>query len=193
MQTKLRYAERFGLNPGAAGIVASHVISANGLFDPEEAHGAHQPRGFDQWMSMWSQYGVTEARITVWFSASSVLADAMVCGIAVADSLTQSTVFTDLTEHYDVVTTVVGQGSGGIGGPMRLSKTVNILKFLGRDTDIADDSDLLGSISANPADSVYFHVFATPVDAAADALAIDCYIVIDYACDLSSSWYGSDW
>ncbi len=48
----------------AAGTHATHVYSANGAFDPDVTGGGHQPRGFDQWASLYTKYTVMSSKIT---------------------------------------------------------------------------------------------------------------------------------
>ena len=181
MKTKLRFANQFTLDAGASGASANFVMSANGMFDPEGTAGGHQPRGFDEYMAMWAQFGVTEARITCWFAADSTHTDASIVGVLVSDQVGVTTNVIANMEHYDVQSAVLSQA--GTGDPVKVVKTVHILDFLGRDGDIADDSDLLGNSSADPADGVFFTVFAAPVDPAVDNNVINCICFIDYVVD----------
>ncbi len=181
MQTRLRFANRFILDAGAAGAAVSFVMSANGMFDPELGAGGHQPRGFDQYMAMWNSYGVVRARITVTFAQDANTNDASACGIIVKDDSGTITGLVDNMESYDVVSG--GLGRVGDGGPLTLTKRVSILNFLGRGGDIADDDDLQGSVSANPVDGVFFIVFAGPLDPAIDNGPINCICWIDYYVD----------
>ncbi len=182
MQTRLRFANQFVLDAGAAGASANFVMSANGMFDPELGAGTHQPRGFDQYMAMWTLYGVVKASITVQFAQDSNTDDASICGIMVQDNSTVSTSVIANMEHYDVVSSSLGRV--GSGGTLTLKRTVKILQFLGRGGDIADDDDLQGSSTLNPTDGVFFIVFSAPLDPAIDNGPINCICYIDYWVDL---------
>ncbi len=67
---------RFALNGGepttltsAAGAVVGAVWSCNGLFDPQIALGGAQPRGFDQWMALYTAGICIGSKITATFSS----------------------------------------------------------------------------------------------------------------------------
>lgn len=60
--TKLRYFTNFTLTP-TGGTVASRAFSANGLWDPDVSGIGHQPRGFDQLMSIYRHYNVTKCEM----------------------------------------------------------------------------------------------------------------------------------
>ena len=66
-QSKLRYSTKFTLNPAASTNVVQHVFSANGLYDPDITGVGHQPRGFDQLMSLYAQYTVTKCQMRAFF------------------------------------------------------------------------------------------------------------------------------
>lgn len=61
---RLRYCQEIVVNPGVAGI-ASHVFSANGMYDPDVTGIGHQPSGFDQNMLFFDHYTVIGSRISV--------------------------------------------------------------------------------------------------------------------------------
>ncbi len=181
MQVRLRFANQFVLDAGAAGAAATFVMSANGIFDPEEAAGIHQPRGFDQYMAMWRTYGVIKAKITCHFAQDANTNDASICGIIVQDDNTISTAVQTNMESYNLVTGSLGRV--GDGPPLTLSKSVDILSFLGRRGNISDDDDLQGSVSTNPVDGVFFVVWAAPIDPAIDNGPVNCVCYIDYWVD----------
>ncbi len=147
MQTRLRFSDQLVLDAGAAGAVASFVYQANSIFDPQLGAGGHQPRGFDQYMAMWTNYGVVRSKITVHFAQDANTNDASICGITVKDDGITSTSIIDNMESYAVVSGALGRV--GDGGPLTLTKCVNILNFLGRRGNIADDADLQGGLASN--------------------------------------------
>lgn len=61
---KLRYCDDVFIDPGAA-LIAAKVYSCNGLYDPDQSVGGHQPNPFDQLMVFYSKATVTGAKITV--------------------------------------------------------------------------------------------------------------------------------
>lgn len=177
-KVKLRFADVLTLDPSASGGAAEFVYQANGIFDPQLDGGVHQPRGFDQYIALWAQYAVTEAKITCHFAMPTGTTQPNVCGIAVADQAGTTTNLIALAEHYDVVTNVLDKSD--TGQSLKLMKSVNVTEFLGRDSNITDDDDLLGNSTNNPAEGVFFHVFAAPMDPTADSGPILCYVYIDF-------------
>ena len=63
----LRYHESFSLNPGTAGVPSFYTFRANSCYDPNYTGTGHQPRGYDQIMSMYQYLAVREVQIEVWF------------------------------------------------------------------------------------------------------------------------------
>lgn len=174
MVTKLRYAEQVDLNP-TAGVVAGHIFSANGLYDPNIAVGGHQPRGFDQLMALYDHFVVLGAYITVNYDNTGNAGNALV-GIAMRDSATADTDINDYMETGRVIQKYAG-GSGAPSTTVRMKGNPN--KFLGRSKPLAD-SQLKGSASANPTEQVYFHIFAGDTDGLTNLNAIHCSVIIDY-------------
>ena len=65
-QAKLRYSTTFTLSPTGT-TVAQRVFSANGMYDPDQTGIGHQPRGFDQIMSMYSHFTVVKCQMRAMF------------------------------------------------------------------------------------------------------------------------------
>ena len=69
-RTALRYHETFDINPTVGGVPAQYNFRSNSCYDPNFSGIGHQPRGFDQIMSMYQYLAVREAQIEVWFTTS---------------------------------------------------------------------------------------------------------------------------
>lgn len=183
--TKLRYVEFTTINPGVAGIAGVHVVKANGMYDPNQTGVGHQPRGFDQLMSMYDHFTVVGARISVQFStyANSAYSPLNV-GIALKDSNSAYTDANDYLEGRNVVSRMIGatttQSAGGISS---LSKSFSTRKFLGRSKPLSDP-ELKGSTVTDPAELAYFHIFAAPMDTS-DVDPVTISYRIDYLCVLT--------
>lgn len=67
MKTKLRYVDSIDLSPTSQTAVG-HTFLANGLYDPDQAVGGHQPRGFDQYTELYQKWTVKSSTISVTFS-----------------------------------------------------------------------------------------------------------------------------
>jgi len=61
---KMRYVDcNLTLDPGA-GLITSHVYSANSVYDPDITATGHQPMGHDQWSKIYRRYTVLSSKIT---------------------------------------------------------------------------------------------------------------------------------
>lgn len=175
-KTTLRYAEKFLLNPGIAGVAGVQVFRANGMFDPNVTGTGHQPRGFDQLMALYDHFVVSAAKITVHYASQNGEAVDYIVGITTQDDGTTSTDVIDYLERGYTVNTMVAAGAGA--STKQLTMYSDTSKFLGR-SDILSDPQLKGNAVGDPDESLIFHVFATSVDGT-DTLALNCYCTIDY-------------
>lgn len=63
---KLRFVREIVLtSPGGAGLSKSLPFVANGCYDSYHPVGGHQPKGFDQWMALYSHYNVLGSKCFV--------------------------------------------------------------------------------------------------------------------------------
>lgn len=170
----LRYSSSFYL-AGTSGVVASNVIAANGLYDPEITGGGHQPMGFDQMMLSYNHYYVHDARLIVTFHnlASST---SPVVSIRVDGSSTPVTVVDQILE-FGINQHTVLEAKSTQGDCKVLESRVSIARFEGVD-DVMDVIELSGSVAANPAELCYFHVQAW--DNAGVTSNILCEIIMEF-------------
>lgn len=183
--TKLRYVEFTTVNPGVTGIAGVHVVKANGMFDPNATGVGHQPRGFDQLMTMYDHFTVVGARISVQFSTYGSSAYApLAVGIAVKDTNTAYTNVNDYLEGRNLVSRMIGaQTTQSAAGTTSISKAFSTRKFLGRSHPLSDP-ELKGSAFGDPTELAYFHIFAAPMDSS-DTDPVTISYRIDYLCVLT--------
>lgn len=68
MRATLRYVDEWTLDVSDTTTIGGFAIRANSLYDPVYATGvSHQPRGFDQYMQLYSVYTVLGSKINVQF------------------------------------------------------------------------------------------------------------------------------
>jgi hypothetical protein len=158
-----------GLNrTSTTGVTNSYFFSANGIYDPNVTGTGHQPMGFDQMMSMYLQYTVLSAKLTLNFQNWSA-ANAY-CGVILY--LNPDTTQNDhslLIENglavWKQVYPINIYGSLGI-----LNLDCNIPAYFARNTnkrELVDDVTLSGTAAANPTEQVYFGI--CPFDPAGSA------------------------
>lgn len=175
--SKLRYQEVVSVNPGAAGTAGVYVFSANGIFDPNYTGTGHQPRGFDQLMTMYDHYTVIGAKIVVDFISEGSYDN--ICWIALKDSSTADADPNDYLEARNVVSTMLPHsGTGGNTTTRRLSKKYSTRKFLGRSKPMSDP-ELKGSTSSNPAEQAWFHIGIAPTTSV-DESAMNIQVRLEY-------------
>lgn len=176
-KTTLRYRDQLiTLNPGAAGIAASHVWSANGLYDPDITGTGHQPAGFDQLMLFYNHYTVTHAKITVTF-ANQDTTNGQTVAIFIADT---DTTYSDIRQPIENGNCTFSELNLKNNSPDQktLTANVDIRKFMARKS-VMDDPTLYGTSSGNPTDQVYFILTAAP-QAVTDSSNIGCQTTIEY-------------
>lgn len=157
-RTTLRYFGNFiTLNPGIGGTAATHVFSANGLYDPDITGTGHQPIGFDQLMALYDHYTVIGAKIRCYFNNKDT-SNPQFGAVIVRDSNTPTADTRQIVENgYIDMAQLATFGTGGDKG--QVATSVDISKYLGRTSALADPQ-LKGSVTSNPVEEVYFHVTA---------------------------------
>lgn len=158
--TRLRYVETYSINPGASGLAGSYVFKANGLYDTNITGTGHQPRGYDQLMAMYDHYVVTGAKITVRMASASTETSNLITGVAIRDGTTTDT---DPNDYLEGGYNKWAINCAGAQHPTKIVQKVNIGKWLGR-KNVLSDPELKGTISANPTEGVFFHVWASSLE-----------------------------
>lgn len=181
---KLRYSATTSINPGAVGIAGVQVFSCNGIYDPDITGVGHQPRGFDQFMTMYDHFCVVGSKITVTFFHKYGLSYTnLLVGINLKDDTTVYTNSNDYMEGRNVITAtmpcVTGGTAAGLATQRKLSKAFSTRKFLGRPNP-TNSQYLLGSAASNPQEQAFYHVWCAPTVSAIDDEALGINVVIDY-------------
>lgn len=177
LPSKFIYEDSFSLNVGAAGTAANYVFSANGLYDPNITGTGHQPRGFDQLMTLYDHYVVIASKITIWASLADVN-NAGIISVRLLDGATTASNPNDILENRFVKTKILSpEGSGPNSSVITMKCNPN--SFLGRSKPLSDP-DLKGDVSNNPAEQAFFHVSAMPLGDGVDLSDIVCRARIEY-------------
>lgn len=179
LKTRLVYCEQISVNPGIGGIIAVHVFRANSLFDPDFTNVGHQPRGFDQLMTMYREGVVTFATIECLFGRTNSDTTQVVCGCTVRDTTTASTNVFDYTELPKTVTDYKLCSTNAGLGVCRTYMSVNQAKYLGI-TSILSDATVRFTSGGNPVRDLAFHVWATDLQAVdSNAVFVYCTLTFD--------------
>lgn len=173
-----RYVDRIILNPGI-GTLATHIFSANGLYDPDVTGVGHQPIGFDQLIGVfYNHYTVIGAKIKATFVADSDATTNQACIVAIEtkSSTTNTLDYSDLLEHGNSTSRVMTTGTAN--QKAIVTRYVNLSKFLGQKV-LQEDANA-GSATTNPNEGVFFHVTATAVGNSLDPPPMNVIVEIDY-------------
>lgn len=102
IRTVLRYAtDVFGaLNPGSLSY-AQLFFKANGLYDPEDAIGGHQPYGFDQYAAIYNHYHVYKSTCKVQWICPPATTEGMMVGVNITPGASDTDGATTKAEKQD--------------------------------------------------------------------------------------------
>nr|AGA18264.1 hypothetical protein [uncultured marine virus] len=179
VQVSMVYHDTFALDVGTGGIPAQYHFSANSLFDPNATGVGHQPRGYDELMSLYERYAVLKAKITLSF-ANSETNKAVIVGVTMDDNTSAVTTVNELMEQRYISYAIVGPKSAQNTGAVSIE--IDPSKFLG----ISNKSEAMqGTAAANPNDRCYFRCFAQPAEATVDIFPVYCTVRIEYTARLS--------
>lgn len=172
----------------AATSIARVTYKCNGLYDPEDAIGGHQPFGYDQMTPIYDHYAVYESRIKVTFvpnypnepSSSGTDTGPFICAVYQDDDTTGAT---------DIQTLIESQNSSqykvlpGNQGPVTLySKWTPARKFGSKPLD---NPRLQGTAGADPTELSHFHV----VTYNTSAVAGNRYVYILAEIEYRTTWF----
>lgn len=176
LRTTCIYQENsVNLNPGA-GVAATYVFTANGLYDPNITGAGHQPCGFDQYMALYNEYIVLGSTIRVLWSNADASNVALV-GISLEDLATTNADWAVYIENGNSVYTYLDKASTG-RGCVSISHKADIAKF--SRSKILDDSTFQGNSGANPTDTHYYHLWVAPFNGTGDNAGVDIQVEIRY-------------
>lgn len=150
---------------GVAGVTATHIYAANGIYDPDVTGTGHQPIGYDQLMLAYEHYSVIRSKITVCFVNNSSYA--VRAGIYLSPDGAAMTDPEELMENGLVKHVVLDAKGGastdpGVSGRVKtITLDCDVAKFFGKErySQLLEDN-FRGDVSANPLEQVYFMVFA---------------------------------
>lgn len=178
LPSKFIYEDSFILNPGLSGVPSEHIFCANGLYDPNITGTGHQPRGFDQLMTLYDHYVVIGAKITLWVSSEDLVYANMIALWLDDDNAALGSV-TDIMEKRYVKLKNTGVETSGTSNTV-MSLKCNPNKFLGRSSPLSDP-ELKGSVAGNPTERAFFKIGCFPMRSGTDSSAVACRVRIEYS------------
>ncbi len=151
----MKYHETY--SPTITNIMNTQVYRANSIFDPAVAVGGHQPRGFDQFMALYTEWVVLSSTISV-FTSCRTNKEVCAANVVVAEQgVANDATLVDMRENNSR-TTRLGHWhpDGGKLGFIRAG--VNVAKYMNRKGGLADDADLIGTETADCTKQIHYHI-----------------------------------
>jgi len=177
MRTVLRYCEQqFNINPGLAGAAAAFVFTGNGLFDPNITGTGHQPRGFDNYMALYTYYTVIATRMVCYFAPNQSEIFNLIVGVC---PLSNNTANSDVRDYVEAQGCEINYLRPGGSSASKMIKVEVDVKTWFNSKSPVDDENITGDSTANPVKQLYWHIFAACVGAN-DGLTIDATCIIEY-------------
>jgi hypothetical protein len=179
LHTTLKYADHVAIS-GTSGALGLYVFNASSLYDPDYTGTGHQPRGFDQIMPLYDHFVVLRSRIRVELINSSVGAILM-GGLALSGTVTNQGDWDDYAEGPKSTVSSLGYlVTNGYIPEKEYRLEYSAKNFLGIPDPVTADK-LQGTISANPVDNAFFHVF---IQDASETTSVSAHalVEIEYDC-----------
>lgn len=181
MSVTLRYVDAIPLNAGAAK-VATYVMRANGIYDPDYTGTGHQPMTRDTWAGLFGYYTVKRARCTATFypmdtQAFPLGAGVILSGAAGIVSVTPYVLAEQPHNNWTVLTSTKTPQTD----LHSITQVFDASKFFTGGVD--DDQGAL--IGNNPADAAYFTIWLGDMTNVSVPTTSYVTLCIDYDCEFT--------
>jgi len=171
MRVVLPYVEQFTLNATAAS-TDNYIFRANSLYDPNYSGAGHQPLGYDQWTTFYTNWVVTQMNVKFTCTPPGLSTTAPSENnalVAVVPRRNDLTTFTSVSTALEQPYTRWMLAAGYATPPM-LRMSLDCARFLGVSPSVYKSSlEYSGGIGANPTQVLYLIVLAgSPLGATVD-------------------------
>lgn len=200
MRTTLRYVDTFNLSPSSQ-TATGFSIRANDLYDPQVSAGGHQPRGFDQYSTLYKKFTVTASKISVTFayeayngctdqdatgmplqsiqSGSSAVVGSPACICLVHKAVAPNT--TQTIEQFQEQDRTKWKTITPQSDAKTVSTRLKASEFFGKDFLVGADG-YTGTASAHPENQLYYHVMAARnSDEYPGTIKLRANVVVEYS------------
>ncbi len=154
LKTTMTYCDQYTLQPTSAPVTSHQMFSLNGLHDPDITGFGHQPRGFDQLMTLYDHYVVIGVQVEALVTNLTTATAAVVATIR--DNNVPDTNFISQMENPNRKTIMLA-GSDAGGSAKSIKFNFNPNKFLGRSHPLSDP-DVKGTATANPLEGCFLQI-----------------------------------
>lgn len=174
MKTVLRYVEQAGFTI-ATNNYNQVFFKCNGLYDPADAIGGHQPYGFDTYAGIYNHYKVYKSKVTVRFSATDT---ARPEGLLVGVNITPGNNDSDNAQtKMEKQTGVPNYGwiTPGSQAHKTIVKPWSAKSYFGTQKD---EDSLTAPVTADPTELSHFCIWAQ--NYSGGSTFVYCTVTIDY-------------
>lgn len=179
---KLRYVQEITLTtPAVTGLSKSLPFVANGCYDPYYPIGGHQPKGFDQWMTIYANYNVLGSKCTMRMLNSGV--DSFAWGVArtaTPNELDGKTLEYILECRMNKGFAVAGAYQRNNNMPTSTVKTITYSQKKQHGPNSTNAANLIGTSGDNPEELTIFEPWMCPSASNPSSLTANFVITIDY-------------
>lgn len=176
---QLCYSDTHNLNT-TAGAIGYVQYSANGLYDPYITGAGHQPRGFDQYMLLYTNYCVLSSKISCNFVNQDTAATMV--GLLSASPTTTVT-YTDFNEYDEIgkdkVFILPSPGTNLAMRPYQRSLKASMRKWFNT-KNLIQETSYCGDALANPSKQIYYTIGIQAMNKLADPGDILVKVQVEY-------------
>lgn len=125
----------------------------NGIYDPYQTGGGHQPQGRDQWATFYNRYRVEGCHVTATWTSTS--AAGSLCSLMANNDVT------NITDAFQVIESQISSTKGiASGGPaVKISKYYDLAALNGVTRQRYESDDRYqATMTANPTETLCVHV-----------------------------------
>lgn len=178
---RLRYVQDITITTPGAGLSKSLPFVANGCYDPYYPIGGHQPKGFDQWMSVYANYNVLGSKCKVRMVTTG---DEGFCwGVgrtATPNELDSKSLNYILECRMNKGYSIAGGYARNNNTPSATTRTATYSQKKQHGSNSTGNTNLTGTNAGNPSELTIFEVWACPPSTVTTAKTASFVVTIDY-------------
>lgn len=173
MKMRHRYFETFDVISTTGGM-GTHLISCNGMYDPNYTGGGHQPFYFDQVSALYNHYTVLWSRATITITHGTTNSTNASCALWINDDTSVTPTYNSVVEQGSATYGVLGKNNTDT---LVLTKTWDASKTFGG--SVLGNDNLQGTSSSNPTEQSYYNLSLFPQDISS-TLTYNCQCLVEY-------------
>ena len=169
-----KYQETISLSIPIGVVMQKYFISCNSMYDPNATSTGHQPLYFDQMTALYDHYVVIGSRCTVTFPPPND--QNLNVGVYIDDDASNSLTSSDTVAEQTQATRRLISPNATM--PIKITKKWSAKKFFGG--SILSNTDLQGTVSANPVEQSFFMIYAQSQATPAAGYTYNVIVSVEY-------------